>query len=108
MRVRAISSVLVDVEMDQEDALNLETELDAAISEQKDELRWPLMRELTFALEEVEVEEEEKEEEEEQDECDCEGVKYNPTDLYCHACGGRLRESQRRKKKAKPRKVGKL
>ena len=111
MRVRTASSVIVLIEMDQEDALNLGTELDAALSEQTGgERRWPLIRELESHLEtEAEEEEEvEEEEEEEQDECDCEGVKYNPTDLYCHACGGRLRDSQRRKKKAKPRKVGKL
>ena len=102
MRVRAISSVLVVVEMDQEDALNLETELDAALSEQTGgERRWPLIRELESHLQAEAEEEEEEEEEEEQDECGCEGVKYNPTDKYCHACGGRLVESQKMRKKAK-------
>ena len=103
VRISSVRSVLVLIEMDQEDVSDLTRELDAAISEQKDQLRWPVTRELLSRLEEME--EEEKEEEEEEDgECDCESLPHNLTDKYCSACGGVLAENRKMKKKATPKK----
>ena len=107
MRAKTISSMMVVLDMDQEDASDLFTELERVIDVEKDQLAFPVIREVMAQLENaLEEEEEEEEEEQDQDECGCESVKHNALDIYCHACGGRIPESEgvlRKKAKKKAR-----
>lgn len=100
VRISSVSSVNVIIEIDQEDAGDLLTELDAALSEQKDQLRWPTIRELESRLEAYEREEEE-EEEQERDECCCDDgcICEAGAGRFCPDCGGVARKTLKKKMK---------
>lgn len=113
VRISTASSVVFIIEIDQEDAGDLATELDAVVSEQRDKSRWPCIRELEARLSEEcdgEEEEEEEEQEEEEEECDCsDGGNFQPHTRHCAECGGLKRvkrgiaRPKLKKKKAKTR-----